>query len=86
MSKRLDAWSSATDAGRSHVKQWLMPDDDPESIVLHVLDHPTTRHGRVVIEWYDIEVYDARTGAGLCQISVKPTAHGDELVYTWPDR
>ena len=33
MSKRLDAWSSATDAGRSHVKQWLMPDDDPDSLL-----------------------------------------------------
>lgn len=81
----LDAWRSATDSERRRVKLWLMPEDDPESIALHVIDHPGTRSMTrdVYIEWYEVDVYDVRTGVQLCHIVVRPTAQGDELAYTW---
>ena len=53
------------------VKLVLMPQDDPDQIVLKVTNHPgKDENGDICIDWYDIQVYDKESLEEICKIMI----------------
>ena len=78
----LSNWQRASQTEIDYVKTWLMPEDDIENIKFKVIDHPTIDdHKNIVIDWYEIEVFDTRSNALICRIIV----NRQRVRYLWQE-
>lgn len=73
-------WRYITDDERKTVKRILLPEDDLDTIVFDVNNHPTLDfNGNIVMDWCDITVYEKNKW--LCDIYVN--YHG-QVEYNFP--
>ena len=77
-------WKYATDDERKILKKTLLPEDDIDTIVLDVIEHPTLdKNNNIITDWCEVVVYEKGYNnwhKWLCDINVSSRG---EITYNF---